>query len=230
MPGWNVHVEVGKRMARRLKLDGREREEFLLGNLLPDINNGYLNKRVGVKRTHRQTHWAFDEKSSENFYKEYWGRILAREAIFLGYLLHLYTDGYFNYSFYREFDRDGERKKLDGEEKHRIKQHDFWVYDTKYKENELVVSDRARAVKVANQIKWVELRAEDILEVEEVLRDDYYIKAKEGKPYKFFTEAGLDKVMEEVLAGYQGKYLEGGVERGQKVKEVAEGDLGESDA
>ena len=57
MPSWNTHLEAGNRLADKLKLKGKEREEFLLGCLLPDINNGYVNKVKTIK-DHNETHYA----------------------------------------------------------------------------------------------------------------------------------------------------------------------------
>ena len=104
MPGWNIHLEAGSRLADRLKLSGRARKKFLLGCLLPDINNGYINK-VKIEKPHEETHYAYDQKSSLNFYANYKTEIDQQDPICLGYLLHLYTDGYFNYNFYHNIKR-----------------------------------------------------------------------------------------------------------------------------
>ena len=98
MPGWNVHLEAGERLAKKLKFSGKKRKEFLLGCLLPDINNGYVN-HVKTKKEHKETHYAYDQKSSLNFYAENKSEIDKKTPIYLGYLLHLYTDGFFNYDF-----------------------------------------------------------------------------------------------------------------------------------
>ena len=98
MPGWNIHLEAGERVAKKLKFTGVKRKEFLLGCILPDINNGYIN-RVKRRKHHEETHYAYNQKSSLNFYAENRDKINERDPIFLGYLFHLYTDGYFNYDF-----------------------------------------------------------------------------------------------------------------------------------
>ena len=132
MPSWNIHLEAGTRLADKLKLKGKPRKAFLLGCLLPDINNGYINK-VKVKKHHEETHYAYDQKSSLNFYAENKERIRARDPVFLGYLLHLYTDGYFNYDFYRTIKRDPLGEGLDHDAKREIKHHDFWIYDMNFR-------------------------------------------------------------------------------------------------
>ena len=84
MPSWNIHLEVGERLADKLKFAGKKRKEFLLGCLLPDINNGYIN-HVEIEKPHELTHFAYDEKSSLNFYAKYKREVDKREPIFLGY-------------------------------------------------------------------------------------------------------------------------------------------------
>ena len=120
MPSWNIHLEAGIRLADKLKLSGLKRKEFLFGCLLPDINNGYINQ-VKIKKHHGETHYAFDQKSSLNFYAENKAQVDAREPIFLGYLFHLYTDGYFNYDFYRTIKHSKLGENLSHDEKCEIK-------------------------------------------------------------------------------------------------------------
>ena len=62
MPSWNIHLEAGKRLQKKLKFSGMKQKEFLLGCLLPDINNGYINK-VKKKKEHSETHYAYDQKA-----------------------------------------------------------------------------------------------------------------------------------------------------------------------
>ena len=104
MPGWNIHLEAGERVASKLKFTKLSKKEFLLGCILPDINNGYINK-VKKRKQHEETHYAYNQKSSLNFYAENRDKIRERDPIFLGYLFHLYTDGFFNYDFYRTIKR-----------------------------------------------------------------------------------------------------------------------------
>ena len=131
MPGWNIHLEAGERVAKKLKFTKNKRKEFLLGCLLPDINNGYVNK-VKVRKHHDETHYAYDQKSSLNFYAENRDKIRERDPIFLGYLFHLYTDGFFNYDFYRTIKRHKMGEGLNHDEKREIKHHYFFLYDTTY--------------------------------------------------------------------------------------------------
>ena len=206
MPGWSIHLEVGERVAKRLKFSGKKKEEFLLGCLLPDINNGYVNK-VKVVKKHGETHWAFDEKSSLNFYAKYQKEIERREPLYVGYLLHLYTDGYFNYHFYHHVKRTTIGADLDHVAKQKIKHNDFWIYDAKYAGKGFLVSRKEELAKEASQIDGIEIDAEDIAEVERIMSGDGFSKAVEGKKYIFYTERWLDELMDEMIESFLRKYL-----------------------
>lgn len=207
MPGWNIHLEAGERVAKKLKLTGRKKREFLLGCLLPDINNGYVNK-VKVRKHHCETHYAFNQKSSLNFYAENREEIRKREPIFLGYLLHLYTDGFFNYDFYRTIKRDKMGEGLEREEKTKIKHHDFWLYDTKFHHRLGVRREELKDLaKQANRISIAEITPEDIEDVERILVEDDLNDFLKGQDYQFYTEKRLDELLEDMIESFMNDYI-----------------------
>lgn len=207
MPSWNIHLEAGNRLADSMKLSGIKRKEFLLGCLLPDINNGYIN-HVKTKKHHGETHYAFDQKSSLNFYAENKSMIDQKEPIYLGYILHLYTDGFFNYDFFRTIKRDKLGEGLDHTEKNKIKHHDFWIYDTKFQHCiGIKKADLKQLIPKANQISVVELDSEDIMDVEKTLQDKDFHSAMKNKKYIFYTEKRLDELMEDMLESFKHDYL-----------------------
>ena len=207
MPGWNIHLEAGERVAKKLKLTGRKKREFLLGCVLPDINNGYINK-VRVRKEHEETHYAYNQKSSLNFYAENREEIRKREPIFLGYLLHLYTDGFFNYDFYRTIKRDKLGEGLEREEKTKIKHHDFWLYDTKFHHRLGVRREELKDLaKQANRISIAEITPEDIEDVERILVEDDLNDFLNGQDYQFYTEKRLDELLEDMIEGFMNDYI-----------------------
>lgn len=209
MPSWNIHLEAGERLANKLKLSPVSRKEFLLGCLLPDINNGYINN-PHITKEHEETHYAFDDKSSLNFYAENQSAIDAKNPIFLGYLFHLFVDGFFNYNFYRNIKRDEKYKDLDRVAKRKIKHHDFWLYDTKFDHSlGLKDADEAAALAhLANEIPTVDLDADDLEEIESILTSHDFKKVSEDKIYLFYSEAALDQLMDDALAEFEKQYLE----------------------
>lgn len=209
MPGWNIHLEAGERVAKKLKLSGAKRKEFLLGCLLPDINNGYINK-VKVEKPHEKTHYAFDQKSSLNFYAENKDKIDARDPLFLGCLLHLYTDGYFNYDFYRTIKHSPIGEGLEREAKRKIKHHDFWIYDTNFN-HRLGVTNRAEAKNLsvaANAVNAIEIVPEDIEDVERILTNQSLSSSAKDQEYIFYTKDRLDQLLDDMIESFSHDYLE----------------------
>ncbi len=208
MPGWNIHLEAGERLADKLEFSGRERKEFLLGCILPDINNGYANK-VKIIKQHEDTHYTYEKKSSLNFYAENKQKIREKSPIFLGYLFHLYTDGYFNYDFYRTIKNHKIGEGLSREEKRKIKHHDFWIYDAKFHHYLDIKPDELDYfVERANKINITEIESEDILDVERILKENSFAKAVKGKKYQFYTKERLDKLLDDMLKSFSKDYLE----------------------
>ena len=207
MPGWNIHLEAGERVAKKLKLTGVKKREFLLGCLLPDINNGYVNK-VQIRKGHEETHYAYNQRSSLNFYAENRDEVQRKEPIFLGYLLHLYTDGFFNYDFYRTIKRDKMGEGLEREEKTKIKHHDFWLYDTKFHHRLGVRREELEGLaSQANRISIAEITSEDIENVERILVKDDLNGFLKGQDYQFYTKKRLDELLEDMIDSFMNDYI-----------------------
>lgn len=208
MPGWNIHLEAGERIIAKLKLSGKKRRAFLLGCLLPDINNGYIN-HVKVEKPHGETHYAFNQKSSLNFYAENQAKIDVMDPLYLGCLLHLYTDGYFNYNFYHYVKRSPIGKNLDHLAKREIKHHDFRIYDANF-HHHLGLIDPAETrelARLASQISVIEITADDIMDVERILCDKTLAAAVEGQSYIFYSEPKLDKLLSDMIKSFSQTYL-----------------------
>ena len=207
MPSWNIHLEAGKHLASKLKLRADKKREFLLGCLLPDINNGYINYPHIVK-SHDETHYAHDQKSSLNFYAENKRQVDAKNPIYLGYIFHLFTDGFFNYDFFHRINHDPRFDGLDQAAKLRIKHHDFWVYDVKlHHELDIKKDELSHFVSLANQINPVEINEEELAEVIQIMIDDSLDDAYEKEDYVFYTEKELEDLLERTIEGFSEQYL-----------------------
>ena len=209
MPSWNIHLEAGTRLVKKLKFTGTKRKEFLFACLLPDINNGYINK-VKVQKHHHETHYAYDQKSSLNFYAENRQHITERDPIYLGYLFHLYTDGFFNYDFYRTIKRHKLGQGIDRDAKSKIKHHDFWLYDSNFHHClNLKPEDLPALAKRANAVSAAEITPEDIADVERILVEDSLNDDIKGQHYQFYTKQRLDELMEDMIDSFTNDYLKG---------------------
>lgn len=208
MPSWNIHLEAGERLANKLNFSGAKRKKFLLGCLLPDLNNGYINN-VKVEKPHSETHFARDNKSSLNFYAEHKKEIEAKDPIYLGYLFHLYTDGFFNYEFYRTIKRMPIGEGLTREQKREIKHHDYWIYDKNFNHQIGIEGkkDLLMLAREASRISIVEISPEEILEVEEILKDDNLNQEFKFKKYKFYTKEKLDQILDNMIESFSKDYL-----------------------
>ncbi len=105
MPSWAIHLKVAEELAKDMPKEDYQR--FLLGNLLPDVNVGYLINPISKKIPYSVTHYGkmetFDGKTREfpdyeTFIQNYAGDI--KDPLVLGYLAHLATDFYWNYQTY----------------------------------------------------------------------------------------------------------------------------------
>ena len=206
MPSWNIHLEAGNRIADKLKLTRKDRQDFLVGCIIPDINNGYINSPVVVK-PHHETHYAYNQKSSLNFYAENKKKIDQKDPVYLGYLFHLYTDGFFNYDFYRNIKRHPLGEKSE-DEKRDIKHHDFWLYDTNYHHTiDLADQDATRIAKIASKINAVDVTGKDILDALAILkRADLNDDIKNDK-YIFYTKEALNNLLEDMCESFTNDYL-----------------------
>lgn len=206
MPSWNIHLEAGTRIADKLKLKGKKRQEFLIGCLLPDVNNGYINN-PNVIKSHHETHYAYDQKSSLNFYAENRSKIDEKDPIYLGYLLHLYTDGFFNYDFYRNIKRHAFAQKSE-DEKRDIKHHDFWLYDTNFHHTIEISDDEAEKIaQVASAINAVEVTKNDILETLGILKRNDLNDSIKNDDYIFYTKESMDNLLEDMCESFTNDYL-----------------------
>ena len=207
MPSWNIHLEAGERLAKKLKFSAKQRKEFLLGCLLPDINNGYVN-HVKITKPHHSTHYAYDQKSSLNFYANHKKQIDAKNPIYLGYLFHLYTDGFFNYDFYRTI-KNSPLNKHNEDENRKIKHHDFWIYDLNFNHHLGIknLNEAKNLAAAANQISAIEIMSEDILDVERILTGGELNKNLTKAKYLFYTKDRLDQLMDDMLESFSQDYL-----------------------
>lgn len=209
MPSWNIHLEAGERLANKLSFSGEQKKIFLLGCILPDINNGYINQ-VKFTKSHEETHFARDSKSSLNFYADYKPEVDARKPIYLGYIFHLYTDGFFNYDFYHTIKHAMLSKNLTKEEKLDIKHHDFWIYDTNFNHRIGISNNLELKVltKEADKINTVKLYPEEIINVEQILQSNNFKSVAKNEKYIFYTKERLDGILNNMIANFSKDYLE----------------------
>lgn len=103
MPNWGEHLLVANKLLKRIKTD---ENLFLFGNILPDVQDGYLVQGISNIIPHKDNHYSLYSKyisekhkyGYEFFYEKYKDKL--DNPIILGYLSHLMTDFYWNNMFY----------------------------------------------------------------------------------------------------------------------------------
>lgn len=101
MPAWGIHLTVAQKINETLKLPIND---FFLGNVLPDVPNGYIVKNITNLKSYNDTHYIkVDSDNYVNLPKlpDYYSFVSKYKdklykPMILGYLVHLMTDYYFN--------------------------------------------------------------------------------------------------------------------------------------
>ena len=96
MPAWRLHLKIASEVSKHIKLD---KNEFLIGNLLPNYCCGEIIKNIPNIIDHDKAHFLKKENIDlRQFYYIYQYQ-LRRKPIILGYYVHLIVDDFFNKKF-----------------------------------------------------------------------------------------------------------------------------------
>ncbi len=151
MPSWSIHLKIAKELNKKYHFD---EEPFYFGNLLPDTDKEWKEKRFDA---HYYGFKKFPKCPGENmididkFIIDY--EKCIDNPLIIGYYLHLVTDNYYNeYIYYNKWISDNDKvigyitnknEKVynDGtlKENARVKHHDLELYGKYlYKDNKIV--------------------------------------------------------------------------------------------
>lgn len=101
MPAWGTHLATVKEILNSIEIENKN--DFIFGNILPDIQNGYVIQGVSKIVSHKISH--FDDfpkgvyKCHKKFYEVY-GDSIYKDTMKLAYYTHLLTDDIWNREFY----------------------------------------------------------------------------------------------------------------------------------
>ena len=108
MPAWGMHIALANILNKKWKLPY---DTFLIGNILPDIGNGYTIAHPSLSLPYSISHFA-KKMELENIEGEVLPDVNAflsryqkqlHDPIILGYLTHLLADFYWNWITYQKF-------------------------------------------------------------------------------------------------------------------------------
>ncbi len=132
MPSWNIHIAHVERLLREegaARLGITDVNEFLFGNLIPDVNVGYMVVDPQVRLDYKLTHLARKNAIPSPREDEYWEDFLVgrteRDMLSLGCWCHLVCDNVYNAHTRAYIERIGVPT---GEQTRIRKQGDFALY------------------------------------------------------------------------------------------------------
>lgn len=206
MPSWGIHLEIANILSEKIK--NINKNLFIIGNILPDINNGYVIKDINKRISHSITHYdrKEDYKNYENFYEKY-NKYINNELI-LGYFTHLATDYYYNdltYSKKAIHDSKGNliginlntgNKKIGtAEEIRQIKVNDFKIFANYiYTNKKLPKLEYNKDILLVNDIiEEIHITEDDVLKTIKYLNEHIenkvtILKESDNKEYQIFTQ------------------------------------------
>jgi hypothetical protein len=214
MPSWGIHLYIAKKVNEKLKIN--DYNSFLIGNIIPDINNGHLVPNVSKIIGHRKTHYNLDGKLIKNGKKIFYdiegfvneNKENLQNPIVIGYISHLLTDEYWNslvYTNYAIQDENGELIGLklnngealigDGELRRKTKVDDFRIYAKYLYTHNLVDIPiyTEKAYELSKVIKNIELTKSDIQQSVEELNKIKNGFELERENYKILSQKEMQE-------------------------------------
>lgn len=199
MPNWKTHLEISRRLNEKYKFNDKDYELFLIGSILPDINNSYVVTDISKKIGHSVTHfWNQEKPSYICFYNKYQQDIDEHNPIFVGYVTHLYTDYTWNNNFYTSVSKRNFIEK-DKENLRILKQSDFKIYNNKFVDRHIELKNNLyeEVLERIKAISEVDIIRKDLENVCEFLKENHKYIAK----YQFYTEQELDELLDKTIIG-----------------------------
>lgn len=196
MPNWKIHIEIAKRLKEDLNYSSNDYELFLLGSILPDINNGYSIKDVSKQISHRYTHYRHEEKEMHLAFLNNYGEEVFHNPLLFGYFIHLYTDYFWNIDFKMRAQKNKELSSLSKVDLRIIKQREFRSYNNNYIDNYLDIKKIRNCVKACKRIDRISIKEADIRKTMEFLK----VQKLSTKVLKYYTKEELDTLLNTTIS------------------------------
>lgn len=186
MPSWAIHLAEANKVRKKLNLNDRDENIFMLGNIVPDILNGYVVDKISHKVSHDETHYQkrikidnhYEKRYNLNkFYEDFHNKF--NNPIILGYYSHLLTDFYWNNLTYGKngiFDKNkyliglkgNNGKKIIDEKDNlrKIKTNDFKIFSKYIYKNKLFKIPKYddKIIDYLKELEFLNMEKEDVLE------------------------------------------------------------------
>ncbi len=203
MPSWPIHIALAHKLNKQLKLN----DDFILGNIMPDVLDGYVIKPSN-KTEKKQSHYYSNKKiNPENFVKE--NKNELHNPIILGYLIHLLTDKFYNEETAKHFINENNNlyvvlndntKAPKNLETFAMKHQDLDKYGKMLAQNNLLGNKIILNNNTFNNIKHLKqfnYNTSDIENTIKIINDWIYNKINiANKDYKLYSQKELDEIYE----------------------------------
>ena len=213
MPSWGIHLGIANKLSQ--KIENIDKNLFMFGNVVPDINNGYVVEDISKIIPHKITHYdgEKDFKGYRKFFIKYIKNV--KNPVVLGSLTHLMTDYYFNNITYSKKAiwengkvvgiklNTGKEIKCDKETVRKMKVNDFKIFaDYIYKNHKISnIKYDEKMLSINSIVEEFDITKEDTEKTIEYMNN--YIENKksiiskcENKEYQIFTPNELEEISE----------------------------------
>lgn len=217
MPNWGEHLLIANKILKKIKID---ENLFLFGNILPDVQDGYLVKGISNIQPHNINHFDFhngnyssnNKKGYEVFFERYSEKM--NNSIIIGYLSHLVTDSLWNDVFYNEkcikedneligvINKEGKLIKGDKKKLREYKQEDFRIFQYYiYKNYNMKLPKFSFDIsKNANIIENININDEDVRKVIEYINETEKNSNSQNLEMKIFTTEELEEQIDKTVS------------------------------
>ena len=187
MPSWPIHLKI----ATKINKD----DNFLLGNVLPDIYSGFIVENVSKNVDSKITHFREGKKINiECFLEKYKDKL--DDKLVLGYLTHLLADEHYNEYVIRKYPhKDGctiiNNEMVQKKDLIKMKHHDLKIYDNK------ILKEMKFNIDFKNIKNTLNINDADLIKT-----IDYINSLKpydDTEDYELFSEKELDMLYESCL-------------------------------
>lgn len=202
MSDWNTHLYCAHRVNEALQFQDKELEMFLYGNLLPDINMGWLI-HPNVVMHQEDTH--FDALGQEYFwaplrlYEKYEKKIAEKHPLYLGYLFHLWLDVSYMTDFVSRIPMSQMIEKYHEVRQWKWKDGGLFIKRFHYTLSDEIFDD---ILAESAEIEEVKLTKDDLRQVVDLLKGN--ATEYDGKEYYLYTEDDLTAFYEKVCSDFIG--------------------------
>lgn len=209
MPAWGMHLLIAKKVSEKINI--KDYNSFLIGNIVPDINNGYLIPNVSKIITHKDTHYYTEEKYASTNKVMYYNikkfindnKENIKNPVVIGYITHLLTDLYWNDLAYAKHGLRNEENELigvklntgenliaDGEGRRKVKINDFKIFTNYIYTNNLldIPKYEEKLNDMVKLINIIDINEQDIKQAIQYLNSVKKGLNTKDLEYKIFTK------------------------------------------